>query len=56
MDIRRKTCLIIRKGNEYLVGFSVYSRDLRWSLSKWDAWRTRDMEAARKVARKVGGN
>lgn len=33
----------------------MYSRDLRWSLSKWDAWRTRDMEAARKVARRVGG-
>ena len=55
MDIRRKTCLIIRKGNEYLVGFIVYSRELRWSLSKWDAWRTRDMEAARRVARKAGG-
>ena len=54
-DIRRKTGLIIRKGNEFLVGTICYSKDLRWSVSPWDAWRTRDPEAARRVAEKVGG-
>ena len=33
----------------------IYTGELRWSLSPWDAWRTRDLEAARRVARKVGG-
>ena len=50
MDIRRKTCVIIRRGNEYLVARVIYSRELLWSSSPWDAWRTRDKEAARRVA------
>ena len=54
-DIRKKTGLIIRKKNEYLVGTILYSTDLRWSISPWDAWITRDREAARMVADKVGG-
>ena len=52
-DIRRKTALVIEKNGEYLVGFSVF---LRFSSSPWDAWRTRDKEAAQAVADKVGGN
>lgn len=55
MDIRRETCIIIRKNGAYLVGTILYSTDLRWSGSHYDAWRTRDMEEARKVARAVGG-
>ena len=55
MDIRQETCVIVRRGNEYLVGKIVFCNELRWSLSRWDAWRTRDLEAARRVARKVGG-
>ena len=39
----------------YLVGTILYSTDLRWSDSCWDAWRTRDREAARRVAQRVGG-
>ena len=54
-DIRKKTCIIIRKNGEYLVGGIVFSNDLRWSNNQYDAWRTRDREAAEKVARKVGG-
>ena len=54
-DIRKQTCIIIRKDGEYLVGMILYSRDLRWSYSAFDAWRTRDREAARRVARVVGG-
>lgn len=54
-DIRRKTGLIIRRGNEFLVGTILYSTDLRWSLSPWDAWFTRDRNTARMVAQKVDG-
>lgn len=55
MDIRRKTVLIIRKGNEYLVGTILYSEDLRWSISPWDAWKTRIRANARSIAEKTGG-
>ena len=55
MDIRKKTCIIIRKDGEYLVGTILYSTDLRWSGSPYDAWRTRKREDAERVAGKVGG-
>ena len=55
MDIREKTCIIIRKHGEYLVGKEYLSDDLRWSWSAFDAWKTRDIEEARDVARKTGG-
>ncbi len=55
MDIRRETCIIIRKHGEYLVGSILYSKDLRWSGSMYDAWRTRDREEAWNVARETGG-
>ena len=29
--IRQATCIIIRKGNEFLVGVILKSTDLRWS-------------------------
>ena len=54
-DIRTKTCIIIRKNSEFLVGYIVYSDELRWSVSQYDAWKTRDREEAAEVARKVGG-
>ena len=54
-DIRRKTGLIIRKGNEFLVGTICYSKDLRWSISPWDAWATRNRVMAQLVAGRVGG-
>lgn len=53
--IRRKTCIIIRKGNEFLVGTILWSTDLRWSRSPYDAWSTRDRGDAERVARAVGG-
>ena len=56
MNIRKQTCLIIRRGPEYLVGTILYSRDLRWSRNRYDAWRTRDREQAEKVARVTGGD
>ena len=55
MDIRRETCIIIRRDGEYLVGTMLYSKDLRWSTSQYDAWRTRNREDAERVARAVGG-
>ena len=54
-SIRRKTCIIIRKNSEYLVGTILYSTDLRWSTSPYDAWRTRNREKAEAIARAVGG-
>ena len=55
MDIRKATGLIIQRGTRYLVGTIIYSTDLRWSDSPWDAWITRDRDAARRVASRVGG-
>ena len=55
MDIRRMTGLIVQRGADYLVGTILYSTDLRWSGSPWDAWITRDREQARRVAERVGG-
>ena len=56
MNIRKQTCLIIKRGSEYLVGTILYSTDLRWSRSPWDAWRTRDREKAEKIAKVTGGD
>lgn len=55
MDIRRLTCVIIQKDGRFLVGTIMGSRDLRWSTDSYDAWRTRDIEMARKAARITGG-
>jgi hypothetical protein len=55
MDIRKRTCLIIRKDNEYLVGTILYSTDLRWSISPWDAWKTRIRAKAKSIAEKTSG-
>ena len=55
MDVRRETCIVIRKNGEYLVGTIVFSTQLRWSNNLYDAWRTRDREKAEKMARMTGG-
>ena len=55
MDIRSKTCIVIRKNGEYLVGYIVFTEELRWSESPYDAWKTRNIEKARRVARRTGG-
>lgn len=54
-EIRRKTGIIIRREGEYLVGTILYSTDLRWSRSPYDAWITRRIEDARMVAAATGG-
>ena len=55
MNIRLATGLIIRKGPEFLVGTVLYSTDLRWSGSHWDAWWTRNRKDAEEIARVTGG-
>lgn len=55
MDIRERTGIIIQRENEFLVGTILFSTDLRWSKSPWDAWITRRRDHAIKVANKVGG-
>jgi hypothetical protein len=54
-DIRKATCLIIRKNDKYLVGRILYSTDLRWSIYPYDAWMTRDREKAEEYAKRLGG-
>lgn len=56
MDIRTKTCLVIKRGPDFLVGTILDSTELRWSRSAWDAWSTRDRAKAEKVARATGGD
>ena len=55
MNIRRETGIIIQKDGQYLVARIIGTNQLRWSLSPWDAWRTRKREFALMVADKVGG-
>lgn len=54
-DIRKKTCLIIKNGNFYLVGWNYFYKRPNWSVSQYDAWRTRDVDAAKRVVAKTGG-
>ena len=55
MDIRKLTGLIVQREKRFLVGTILYSTDLRWSDSPWDAWITRDRAKANRVAQRVGG-
>lgn len=54
-DIRMQTYIIIRKNGQYLAGRKWFSNELIWTWSVYEAWRTRDKEEARIVARTVGG-
>ena len=54
-DIRKATCIIIRKNGKYLQSRILFSDDLRWTESPYDAWKTRDREKAEEVARETGG-
>ncbi len=55
-DIRRETKLIIKRGDSFLVGTILGSKELKWSTSPWDAWGTRNRDAARRIARATGGD
>ena len=54
-DIRKQTCLIIRRNGEYLVGRIIFSNELRWSIYPHEAYRTRNRMEARKLAMITGG-
>ncbi len=54
-DIRRQTCIIIRKNGRYLIGRSRIDNALKWSWSIYEAWRTRDRGKAEEIARATGG-
>lgn len=56
MDIRKQTVLIVRRGNEFLVGKIVGMKKLRWSIYPGDAWQTRSREDAKVVADLVRGD
>ena len=55
MNIRLKTCLIVRRDGKYLRCRNQITHMLDWSISPYEAWRTRNKEEALKVASKVGG-
>lgn len=55
VDIREYTRVIVLKNRQYLVGRDMICRDLKWSPSPWEAWWTRDMDDARRLADRVGG-
>ena len=55
MDIRLQTGIIIEKDGEVLVCAVLYSNQLRWSTSPWDAWITKEEKYSAKVAERVGG-
>lgn len=54
-EIRKQTRIIIKKDGEYLVGCILWSTDLRWSSSPYDAWWTRSRIKAECVAGVTGG-
>jgi len=54
-NVRKATRIVIRRNGEYLVGKVYIQPELRWSWSIYDAWRTKSLEKARKVARATGG-
>ena len=55
-DIRKKTCLVIKRGNQYLQGWDRFYKKLDWSPYIYNAWRTRDKELAVKVASRTNGS
>ena len=54
-NIRTKTCIIIRKHGQYLRGRDMLTGRIVWTWSAYEAWRTRDEDKARDVARETGG-
>lgn len=53
-DIRKETGLIIGNGSEFLIGRCIVTKQLRWSISPYDAWKTRIRAQALSVAEKTG--
>lgn len=55
MDIRKETCIIIRKNKLYLQGKECFTNKPKWTQYRHQAWRTRKRELAAEVAKTVGG-
>lgn len=51
-DLRTQTTIVIEKNGDFLIGYSLF---LRWGKSPYDAWHTRDRNAAQMVADRIGG-
>ena len=45
-DIRKETCIIIRKNREFLQGTEWITNRPLWTQYTWNAWRTRDKKQA----------
>ena len=57
MDIRLYTrCVIISREETYLQCRSIVTGELIWSDSPYDAWATRKLASAFRVAHRVGGS
>ena len=54
-EIRKKTCIIIRKNGRYLKGWDMIVNGVEWTWSSYETWKTRDREEAESVARATGG-
>lgn len=54
MNYRLYTRIIILKDGQYLLGRTIFG-ELKYGTSPWDAWWTRDREAAERVADAIGG-
>ena len=55
MDIRRMTCLVVKKGNEFVVCRQAGTGIIKFTTSPWEAWSTRIRANARSVAEKIDG-
>lgn len=55
VDIRICTVIIIEKDHKFLVGHEILTKQLKWSDSPYDAWKTRKMDKAYIVSEKVKG-
>lgn len=54
-ELKKQTCVIIRKNGEYLGSRILESPELRWTTSPYEAWKTRDKDKAKEIARRTGG-
>lgn len=55
MDIRTKTCCIIKRDRLYLKGMDILGH-MEWTQYAWDAWRTRHLDTALRLSWKTGGS
>jgi len=53
--INRKTVIIIRKNRLWLKGRDMLTREIEWTSSPYEAWKTKDEAQAAEVAQRFGG-